>query len=128
MFNNLPPVGQGTLGLTYAIAYLTKLGYTVSIPLVDNQNYDLVCDIDGKLNRVQVKSTRVIKNKNYVVQLKSVRSNRTKNSIVHFNSNSIDYLLIVTDNGEIYFIPTSNVDSKSTLSLGKKYLMYKDSL
>lgn len=128
MFDNLTPVSQGSLGLTYAIAYLTKKGYTVSIPLIDNQNYDLVCDINGTLNKVQVKSTRYVQNGNYVVQLKSVRPNRTGNSIRHFNSNSVDYLLAVTEICDIYFIPSSKIKSKNTLALGIKYIDYKDKL
>ena len=50
MFENLPPVTQGSLGLSYAIAYLTKKGYNVSVPLVDNQSYDLVCEVKNELN------------------------------------------------------------------------------
>ena len=52
MFNNLPPVSQGSVGLSYAIAYLTKMGYNVSVPLVDNQSYDLVCEVGGELKKV----------------------------------------------------------------------------
>ena len=128
MFDNLPPVTQGTLGLSYAIAYLTKKGYNVSVPLVDNQSYDLVCEIDGDLKKVQVKSTRTKENSNYCVQLRSIRSNRTGNTIHKFDNNSCDYLLVVTELGDIYFIPTLEVKSKSTLSLGEKYSNFKDKL
>jgi hypothetical protein len=128
MFDNLPPVAQGTIGLSYAIAYLTKKGYNVSVPLVDNQSYDLVCEIDGNLKKVQVKSTRTKENSNYCIQLRSIRSNRTENTIHKFDNNSCDYLLAVTEVGDIYFIPTSEIKSKSTLSLGEKYQSFKDKL
>ena len=128
MFDNLPPVTQGTLGLSYAIAYLTKQGYNVSVPLVDNQSYDLVCEIDGDLKKVQVKSTRTKENSNYCVQLRSIRANRTGNTVHKFDNKSCDYLLAVTELGDIYFIPTSEVKSKSTLSLGEKYSNFKDKL
>lgn len=55
MFGNLPPVAQGSVGLSYAIAYLTKMGYNVSVPLVDNQSYDLVCEINGELKKFRLK-------------------------------------------------------------------------
>lgn len=128
MFNNLTPVSQGSLGLSYAIAYLSKMGYNVSIPLVDNQNYDLICEIDNQLKKVQVKSTRYKQNNNYVIQLKAVRANRTENKIHHFDSTKVDYVLAVTEIGDIYFIPTSDIDAKNSLSLGPKYQSYKDKL
>ena len=31
---------QGNVGVAYAIAYYSKLGYTVSVPLTDTQDYD----------------------------------------------------------------------------------------
>jgi hypothetical protein len=126
MFENLPPVTQGSIGLSFSIAYLTKKGYNVSVPLVDNQSYDLVCEVENELKKVQVKTTKTKENSNYCVQLRSIRSNRSGNTIHKFDSKSSDYLLVVTELGDIYFIPTSVVESKSTLSLGKKYESYKD--
>ena len=128
MFKNLSPVTQGSLGLSYAIAYLTKKGYNVSIPLVDNQSYDLVCEVKNKLKKVQVKTTRFKQNSNYCIQLKSVRANRTENNIHKFDNKASDYLLAVTELGEIYFIPTSEIEAKNSLSLGHKYIQYKDTL
>jgi hypothetical protein len=128
MFNNLSPVSQGTLGLSYAIAFLTKKGYNVSVPLVDNQSYDLVCEIGGQLKKVQVKSTRTLENSNYCIQLRRIRSNRSENTIHKFDNDSCDYLLAVTELGDIYFIPTSDIHSRSTLSLGEKYQQYRDKL
>ena len=40
-----------------AIAYFTTKGYTVSIPLNDTQDYDLVIEKCNKLYTVQVKAT-----------------------------------------------------------------------
>ena len=128
MFNNLTPVTQGSLGLSYAIAYLTKKGYNVSVPLVDNQSYDLVCEVEGELKKVQVKTTRAKQNSNYCVQIKAVRPNRTGNSIHKFDNTSCDYLLCVTEEGNIYFIPTSDIEAKNSLSLGSKYKSYRDRL
>ena len=48
---------QGNIGMAYAIAYYTKLGYVVSIPLTDSQDYDLIIDTGIKLLKVQVKTT-----------------------------------------------------------------------
>ena len=48
---------KGNSGLGIAIAYFTINGYTVSIPLNDTQDYDLVIEKNGKLESVQVKAT-----------------------------------------------------------------------
>lgn len=42
---------QGDAGLGEAIAYFTRLGYTVQLPLTDSQDYALVVDIDGNIIR-----------------------------------------------------------------------------
>ena len=44
---------QGTVGLGVAIAHYSSLGYVVSVPLIDGQDYDLVVDKDGVLHKVQ---------------------------------------------------------------------------
>lgn len=43
-----------------AIAYFSTNGYTVSIPLNDTQDYDLIVEKNGILQRVQVKATGYI--------------------------------------------------------------------
>ena len=48
---------KGNSGLGMAIAYFTTKGYTVSIPLNDTQDYDLVIERCNKLYTVQVKAT-----------------------------------------------------------------------
>ena len=45
---------RGNCGLGLAIAYYSTHGYTVSIPLNDTQDYDLLVDKDGKIESVQV--------------------------------------------------------------------------
>lgn len=35
---------QGDVGMCYAIAYYSRLGWTVSIPITDSQDYDLLVE------------------------------------------------------------------------------------
>lgn len=52
--------------MAYAIAYYSELGYTVSIPLTDTQDYDLIADTGNTLLKVQVKTTTCLnKSGNY---------------------------------------------------------------
>ena len=51
---------KANFGLRMAIAYFSTNGYTVSIPLNDTQDYDLIVEKNGILQRVQVKATGYI--------------------------------------------------------------------
>ena len=48
---------KGNAGLGMAIAYFSTNGYTVSIPLNDTQDYDLIIEKNSLLQTVQVKAT-----------------------------------------------------------------------
>ena len=58
-FNTNREKGNSGLGIAIAIAiaYFATNGYTVSIPLNDTQDYDLVVEKDGILKTIQVKAT-----------------------------------------------------------------------
>ena len=64
--------GKGNTSLGMAIAYFTSQAYTVSIPLNDTQDYDLIIEKNNILQTVQVKSSGC-KNRNgyFQVALKS---------------------------------------------------------
>ena len=63
---------QGLIGLSEAVSHFIKQGYVVSIPIADNQEYDLVVDIDGLLFKVQVKTSAFKANSgNYTVELRT---------------------------------------------------------
>ncbi len=48
---------QGDLGEASAIEWLTRRGATVCAPLGHSPDYDLIAELDGRLFRVQVKTT-----------------------------------------------------------------------
>lgn len=127
MFNNLTTVTQGSVGLAYAIAAYTKLGFIVSVPLNDNQSYDLVVEQDGFLQRVQVKTTRQIKkdSKFYTVELKRTRSNKTANNCYNFDPDDAERLFILTEQGIQYDIPCVDITTTTSLTLTDKWDKYK---
>lgn len=127
MFADMTTVEQGRVGLGFAIAYFTKLGRTVSLPLIDNQSYDLIVDDGENLNRVEVKTTRFKEKKNtcYTVHLRKVRHNKTTNRTTHFDGKAADILFVVTEAEDQYVIPSSAVDGKASLCLGKQAEKWK---
>jgi hypothetical protein len=125
-FRALTTVSQGTVGLGLAIGYFTRKGYVVSLPLNDNQGYDLIID-DGQLNRVQVKTTRArTKNgRHYKVLLKSVRHNKTVNRVHLFDKTSVEYLFVVVEDERQYLIPSGDVGVLNTLTLDERFEKFK---
>ena len=112
---------RGNCGLGLAIAYYSTHGYTVSIPLNDTQDYDLLVDKDGKIESVQVKYTSCkTKYGNYQVALKSCGGTKgeTYKTII---DTKIDEVFVVTDTMEMFIIPIEEIKNKTTLNLCEKY-------
>lgn len=120
---------QGNIGLGLAIQYFTQNLYTVSLPLNDSQDYDLIVeDKDGILKKVQVKtSTQLTKNNTYHVNLRVLGGN-AKQNYVHKKGNEIvyDLLFILCSNGDRYLIPKDVIkDLVNSITVGKMYKEYK---
>ncbi len=112
---------KGNAGLGIAIAYYSTNGYTVSIPLNDTQDYDLIVDKNNVLKKVQVKATSCkTKYNKYQVALKSCGGTKgeTYKTII---DTKIDEVFIVTDTMEMFIIPIEEIKNKTTLNLCKKY-------
>lgn len=116
---------KGRAGLSLAIAYFGSNGYTVSLPLNDTQDYDLVVDKDNKLSKVQIKFTNECSTYGvYVCSLRSI-SGTTRQIISTVKDTSVDLLFIATSDMSLYLIPKEDIISSSTINLGKKYEKYK---
>lgn len=119
---------QGNFGLGKAIEYFTSHGIPVALPLNDTQPYDLIAEFDGKLQRVQVKTSRFSMNngKSYIVQLRNCGGNRVGNTrIVHFDNSKCDYLFVHTGDNRNYLIPTCDIQSINSIKVGVKYAEYE---
>lgn len=121
---------QGNVGVAYAIAYYSKLGYTISIPLTDTQDYDLVVDTGNTLLKVQVKTTTYKKeNGIYQLNLKVNGGNRSGiGKTKTFDQNNCDLVFAMTEQFDFYSIPKSEISATSSISLGEKYLPFRVSL
>lgn len=116
---------KGNCGLGMAIAYFSSHGYTVSIPLNDTQDYDLIVDKNNKIQKVQVKSTSCkTKYGVYQVALKSCGGTKGKMYKTLIET-YVDILFVVTDVLDIYLFPINVIRNKSSLNLCKKYSQFK---
>ena len=116
---------KGNTSLGMAIAYYASNGYTVSIPLNDTQDYDLIVERENTLKKIQVKSSSC-KNKygKYQIALKSCGGTKGKTYKTLIETN-VDDLFILTEDMGMYIIPIDKINNKSTLNICDKYKEYR---
>lgn len=121
---------QGDVGMRYAIAYYSRLGWTVSIPITDSQDYDLLVEnTDNNILKVQVKTSRYLtEGGTYQVSLKTCGGNKSGQTIKKMDKNYIDLVFVLVDDGSCYSIPTEKIESSGSMNLGDKYSEFKVSL
>ncbi len=87
-----------------------------------------MAQIDGRLVRVQVKTTTVqINNGRYQVALSTKGGNRSWNGVVkRFGSSRCEYLFVLVRDGRQWFIPSGAVSgSMSIIVGGPKYAPFE---
>ncbi len=95
----------GRLGIGYAIAYYTKEGYTLSLPLNDTQWYDLIIEKDGKIETVQCKATATSSN---TIDFRSTGG--TNGGVYDLLTNHpLNRLFCVSAEGNCYDIPLKDL-------------------
>jgi hypothetical protein len=120
------PREQGLLGFVDAIAYFGGIGWSVSVPLIDSQPYDLVVDDGAKLQRVQVKTTTYrTKYRVYSVQLSTNGGNQSFHTVKPFDPKSCDLLYVLTDARDRFVIPSAAISARRSLNLGARVAQYR---
>lgn len=116
---------RGNAGLSFAVAYYGCNGYTVSLPLNDTQDYDLIIDDGNKLYKVQAKFSK--QRSEYGVQRVSLRSlGGTKGSVYkRLVETDVDLVFCVNPEMEMWSIPKSAINQTNSISLGTAYDQYR---
>lgn len=116
---------QGDVGLGTAIQFFTCQGLTVSIPLTDSQEYDLIVDSLDGLDRVQVKHTKYKRNGKYQVSFTVKGGNKTSKGLIKkLDPMKVDSVFVVTEENKKYWIPLSVLGKKQSLSLTLEWEMF----
>ena len=117
---------QGNLGLGRAIYEIQKMGAIISLPITENQKYDLVADLKNKLNKIQIKTTGYKKKScKYAVNLKTSGGNQSFNKATLRKEGDYDYLFVLCSDDECFFIPETSFSAKNELTLSDKFDKYK---
>ena len=102
----LKPKQKGNLTELQCLTAFYELGYQCSIPYGENSRYDLIADVDGKLIRVQCKTSREIEPGVIEFFCRSSRSNTQSNLQRRYTAEEIDYFCTFW-NGQCYLVPIS---------------------
>lgn len=104
----------GNLGEAKVLAKFVELGVQVYIPFGDGSTADLIADFNGKLNRIQIKSTEKDSDGSLVFSICSTTV-RTGGEIQKhiYSADEIDYFALyssITD--EVYLLPIEKAPTK----------------
>ncbi len=123
---------QGDLGETSAIEWLTRIGATVFIPLGHSPDSDLVAELDGRLLRIQVKTSTQLTTTpdgylRYLVTLATNGGNQSWNRRTKkLDPSRVDYVFALTAEGRRWMIPAPVLEARNALTLGgPKYAEYE---
>lgn len=110
---------KGNLTELQCITACYELGYNISIPYGENSRYDFILDIDGKLLKIQVKTSRnkkSIKNPKdaIVFTCRSSNTNASGNTYHRYTKEQIDYFATYW-NGKCYLVPVEECNIEKTL-------------
>jgi hypothetical protein len=115
---------QGDLGEVSAIEWLTSIGATVSIPFGYSPDYDVLAEIDGRLLRIQVKTSTYVEttpngDKRHQVTVATNGGNQSWNRVSkRFDPACVDALFVLTGDGRRWFIPAARVEGETAICLG----------
>ncbi len=107
--------------------WLTRVGACVWRPVFEHPDYDLIADFDGKLVRVQVKTSTCWRNGRYELTLATRGGNQSWSGLVKvLDASRCDAVFAHVGDGRRWYIPVSALGGSSGLRLGgPKYAAFE---
>jgi hypothetical protein len=113
------PRRQGNTGELSAMDWLTRAGASVSRPVFDHPDYDLIADFGGRLVRVQVKTSSCWRNARWYVTLATRGGNQSWNGLVKLlDAMRCDSLFVHVGDGRRWYIPRTALGGGCRIVLG----------
>ena len=99
--------------------WLAWQGASVALPLGNNSHWDLMAELDGRVIRVQCKTSRCVQRARWKVAVVTRGGNRSWNGVAKLlDCSRFDYLFVLVADGRRWFIPAKQVDAVTALSVG----------
>lgn len=112
--------GIGNIGEAKVLCKFVELGIPVYLPFGDNERSDLIADFNGKLNRIQVKTSVKAENGKMIFDLTSSTTHRSNGVRHKYTDNEIDFFAcynIARD--KIFLVPVDEPRSAITIRYEK---------
>jgi PD-(D/E)XK endonuclease len=114
---------QGDLGEASAIEWLSRLGATIFIPFGHGPDVDLVVHLEGRLLRIQVKTSTCKESRRnghrWSVLLATNGGNQSWSGVAKvFDPSRFDLLFVLVGDGRRWLIPVDAIEVTRGLSLG----------
>jgi hypothetical protein len=102
---------KGYIQEVKVVIKLLEMGFVVSQISGDDHPYDLICDWNGKLSRVQIKSTNQPDHTGYRYHVLTSKGNKQKSN---YTKEDCDFIIaLLTDINIFYIIPIEKIGVKS---------------
>lgn len=122
----------GNIGEAKVLAKFVEMGIPIYIPFGDDEKADLVAKFNGKLNKIQMKTSIKSKNGCSIFDLTSSTAHRTNGGRRKYSNSEIDYFALYSlDRDKIYLMkapdnPMTAItirfeDTKSGKKIGVNY-------
>jgi Holliday junction resolvase-like predicted endonuclease len=119
---------QGDVGELSAATWLASKGAPVALPVCHSPDWDLIAELDGRLVRVQVKTSNArSKIGNWLLAVCTRGGNQSWNRIIkRFDKTRCEYLFAHVGDGRRWFIPSHAVEGTTSIVLGgRKYARFE---
>jgi hypothetical protein len=105
------------------MAWLASQGAIIAVPVFHSPDWDLVAEVDGRVLRIQVKTSTQWVNERWSVSVCTRGGNRSWSGLVkRLDPSRFDYLFVLAGDGRRWFIPADALGGKTSIHLaGPKY-------
>ena len=113
------PRRQGDAGELSAMCWLASQGAIVSLPFGHSPDYDVIADFDGRLVRVQVKTSSFAVRGRWQVRVSTMGGNQSWTGLVkRFDPSRCDTLFVHVGDGRRWYLPATALECTTALTLG----------
>jgi hypothetical protein len=110
---------QGDFGELSAMQWLAGRGAKIAVPVGHNDCWDLVAELEGRIVRVQVKTSGFRRNDRWEVTLSTRGGNRSWTGVVkRLDASRFDFLFVHVADGRRWMIPAAEIAAGSSVLLG----------
>lgn len=107
----------GNIGEAKALCKFVELGIPVYLPFGDNERSDLIAEFNGKLNRIQVKTSIKAEDGKMIFDLTSSTVHRS-NGVKHkYSKEEIDYFACYNIARDKLFLVPTTAEPRSTITI-----------